>query len=81
MLMEELAKKLADRDYMEAELLERTGAGGKAERIEGKKLGELFSEVAPKNYKVHKWGPLSRSRMSDNTYWWFCDKHAEEFRK
>ncbi len=40
-LMEELAKKLADRDYMAAELLERTGAGGKAERLEGMELRAL----------------------------------------
>ena len=40
-LMEELAKKLGDRDYMEGELLERIWAGGKAERIEGMELRAL----------------------------------------
>ncbi len=37
-LMEELAKKLAERDYMEGELLERTGAGGKAEPPTGNQV-------------------------------------------
>ncbi len=57
--MEELAKKLADRDYMAAELLERTGAGGKAERIEGmelRALRKLLDEVDRKQ----EWGRIEK---------------------
>jgi len=43
-LMEELAKKLADRDYMEGELLERTGAGGKAEQLEGMENNKMLEK-------------------------------------
>ena len=79
-LMEELAKKLADRDYMEGELLERTVAGGKVERLEGmelRALRKLLDEVDANQ----DWGPLSRIRMSDNTYRWLCKEHAEEYKK
>ena len=44
-------------------------------------LAELFSEIAPKNYKARKWGPLRRVRMLDNTYLWLCEEHAKEYKK
>jgi hypothetical protein len=56
-LMEELTKKLEDRDRMEVELLERMGTGGKAERLEGMELRALrtmLDEVDPR-----QWGALS----------------------
>jgi hypothetical protein len=79
-LMEELAKKLADRDYMEAELLDRTGAGGKAERIEGmelRALRKLLDEVDAKQ----EWGGLKKVLTPEGHYLWLCKEHAEEYKK
>ncbi|MCP4257766.1 MAG: GTP-binding protein [Planctomycetes bacterium] len=79
-LMEELAKRLADRDYMEAELLERTGAGGKAERLEGmelRALRKLLDEVDAKQ----EWGGLKKVLTPEGHYLWLCKEHAEEYRK
>ena len=79
-LMEELAKKLADRDYVEAELLERTGAGGKAERLEGmelRALRKLLDEVDPKQ----DWGGLKKVLTPEGHYLWLCKEHAEEYKK
>jgi len=79
-LMEELAKKLAERDYMEGELLERTGAGGKAERLEGmelRALRKLLDEVDPKQ----EWGGLKKVLTPEGHYLWLCKEHAEEYKK
>jgi hypothetical protein len=79
-LMEELAKKLSDRDYMEGELLERTGAGGKAERLEGmelRALRKLLDEVD----RNQEWGGLKKVLTPEGHYLWLCKEHAEEYRK
>ena len=56
--------------------------GGEDEkRIVRMQLAELFSEIATRNYKSRKWGTLRRVRMSDNTYRWLCEEHAEKYRK
>ena len=68
------------RNSRDAELLERTGAGGKAERLEGmelRALRKLLDEVD----REQDWGPLRRVRMPDNTYRWLCKEHAEEYKK
>ncbi|MBC8468948.1 MAG: leucine-rich repeat domain-containing protein [Planctomycetes bacterium] len=56
-------------------------SGDDEKRIARMQLAELFSEIAPKNYKGRQWGPLRRVRMPDNTYRWLCKEHAEEYRK
>jgi len=56
-------------------------SGEDEKRIARMQLAELFSEIAPKNYKGRQWGPLRRVRMPDNTYRWLCKEHAEEYRK
>jgi len=72
-LMEELAKKLGERDYIEAEVLERTArqrnreahtgdklwAGGKAERIEGMEL-RMFRQLLDEVDEHHEWGGLKK---------------------
>lgn len=56
--------------------------GGKDEkRIVRMQLAEIFSEIAPRNYKSRKWGTLRRVRMSDNTFRWLCEGHAREYKK
>jgi internalin A len=56
--------------------------GGEDEkRIVRMQLAELFSEIAPRNYKSRKWGTLRRVRMSDNTFRWLCEEHAREYKK
>jgi hypothetical protein len=79
-LMEELAKKLADRDYLEAELLERTGVGGKAERIEGMELRAL-RQLLDKVDEKQEWGGLKKVLTPEGHYLWLCNEHAEEYRK
>ena len=78
--MEELAKKLADRDYLAAELLERTGVGGKAERIEGMELRALRA-LLDKEDPAHEWGGLKKILTPEGHYLWLCECHAEEYRK
>ena len=55
-------------------------SGEDEKRIARMQLAELFSEIAPENYKARQWGPLKRVRMPDNTYRWLCKEHAEEYR-
>jgi internalin A len=56
--------------------------GGEDEkRVVRMQLAELFSEIAPKNYKARQWGELRRIKMPDNTYRWLCEEHAEKYRK
>jgi len=57
------------------------GTGEDEKRIVRMQLAELFSEIAPKNYKARQWGELRRVRMADNTYRWLCGKHAAEYRR
>lgn len=78
-LMEELAKKLADRSYQEAELLERTGVGGKAERIEGMELRAL-RVLLDKEDPQHGWGGLKKVLTPEGHYLWLCEEHAGEYR-
>ncbi|HBG28529.1 MAG: hypothetical protein A2Y10_11365 [Planctomycetes bacterium GWF2_41_51] len=50
-------------------------------RIARMKLAELFSEIAPDNYKSQQWGELRRVRIrSDNTYRWLCGQHAKKYK-
>ncbi|MCH8121111.1 MAG: hypothetical protein IIC00_15480 [Planctomycetes bacterium] len=79
-LMEELAKKLAERDYIEAELLERTRVGGKAERIEGMEL-RMFRQLLDEVDEHHEWGDLKKVLTPEGHYLWLCEEHAEKYRK
>jgi len=79
-LMEELAKKLAERDYIEAELLERTRVGGKAERIEGMEL-RMFRQLLDEVDEQHEWGGLKKVLTPEGHYLWLCEEHAEKYRK
>jgi len=93
-LMEELAKKLAERDYIEAELLERTPrqrnreahtgdklwVGGKAERIEGMEL-RMFRQLLDEVDEQHEWGGLKKVLTPEGHYLWLCEEHAEKYRK
>ena len=79
-LMEELAKKLSEGDYLEAELLERMGGGAKAERIEGaelRALRKLLDEVD----KKQEWGGLKKVLTPEGHYLWLCEEHAKEYKK
>jgi hypothetical protein len=78
-LMEELAKKLGERDFMEADLLKRTGVGEKAERIEGmelRALRKLLDEVDPEQ----EWGGLKKVLTPEGHYFWLCEEHAKEYK-
>lgn len=79
-LMEELAKKLTDRDYLSADLLDRTGIGGKAERIEGMELRALRS-LLDKEDPQHEWGGLKKVLTPEGHYLWLCEYHAAEYKK
>jgi len=93
-LMEELAKKLAERDYIEAELLARTArqrnreahtgdklwVGGKAERIEGMEL-RMFRQLLDEVDEHHEWGGLKKVPTPEGHYLWLCEEHAEKYRK
>jgi hypothetical protein len=72
--MEELKGKATLRDL-------RQFGDEDEKRIARMQLAELFSEIAPKNYKARQWGPLRRVRMPDNTYRWLCEEHAAEYKK
>jgi hypothetical protein len=78
-LTEELAKKLCDRDFRPADLLERTGGGARAERFEGaelRALRKLPDEVDPKQH----WGGLKKVLTPEGHWLWLCDKHAKEYK-
>lgn len=79
-LMEGLAKKLAERDYIEAELLERTRLGGKEERIEGMEL-RMFRQLLDEVDEQHEWGGLKKVLTPEGHYLWLCEEHAEKYRK
>jgi len=79
-LMEELAAKLSERDFIEADLLERTAVVGKAERIEGmelRALRKLLDEVDPQQ----EWGGLKKVLTPEGHYLWLCEEHAAEYKK
>jgi len=79
-LMEELAMKLSERDYLGAELLERAGGGAKAEQIEGaelRALRKLLDEVD----KKQEWGGLKKVLTPEGHYLWLCEEHAAEYKK
>jgi len=78
-LMEELAKKLVERDFIEDELLERTGVGGKAERIEGMKLRALRA-LLDKEDSAHEWGGLKKVLTPEGHYLWLCAKHKAKYK-
>ena len=46
-------------------------------RLARMELARLLEELAPKNYKMLKWGELERMRYPDNTYRWLCKKHRK----
>ena len=79
-LTEELAKRLSERDYATADLLRRTGAGGRAERFEGaelRALRQLLDHVDPE----HHWGGLKKVLTPEGHYLWLCAEHAEEYKR
>jgi internalin A len=65
---------------MEGGLLERTGAGGKAERLEGMELRDLRKLLDEVDSK-HEWGGLKKVLTPEGHYLWLCKEHAEEYRK
>ena len=78
-LMEELAKRLSERDYLTADLLERTGGGARAEQFEGaelRALRRLLDEVDPQ----HHWGGLKKVLTPEGHWLWLCDEHAKEYK-
>jgi hypothetical protein len=78
-LMEELAKKLCERDFLPADLLERTGGEARAERFEGaelRALRRLLDEVDPKQH----WGGLKKVLTPEGHWLWLCDEHAKEYK-
>jgi len=78
-LMEELAKKLAHRDYGAVEFLERTRAGTRVERVEGMELRAL-RDVLNKEDPTHEWGGLKKVLTPEGHYFWLCEHHAAEYR-
>jgi hypothetical protein len=79
-LMEELAEKLSKRDYSGAELLERTGVGSKAERIEGAELRAL-RKLLDEADEEQGWGGLEKVLTPEGHYLWLCKEHAKEYKK
>lgn len=78
-LMGELAKWLSEREYLEAELLENIGGGGKAERMEGaelRALRKLLDEADPKQH----WGGLTKVWTPEGHYLWLCKYHAAKYK-
>jgi Leucine-rich repeat (LRR) protein len=39
-------------------------------------LARFLEETAPTNYRARQWGSLRRVRMTDNSYRWLCEAHA-----
>jgi len=79
-LMEELAKKLSERDYLTADLLEKTAGGARAERFEGaelRALRKLLDEADPKQH----WGGLKKVLTPEGHWLWLCEEHAREYRR
>ena len=79
-LMEELAKWMSEREYLEAELLESMSSGGKAEHIEGAQLRafrKLLDEEDPKQH----WGGLKKVWTPEGHYLWLCEYHSMEYKK
>lgn len=68
------------RNSRDAELLERTGAGGKAERLEWMELRDLWKLLDEVDRK-QEWGGLKKVLTPEGHYLWLCNKHAEEYRK
>ena len=66
--------------YIEAELLERTRVGGKAERIEGMEL-RMFRQLLDEVDEHHEWGGLKKVLTPEGHYLWLCEEHAEKYRK
>jgi Leucine-rich repeat (LRR) protein/GTPase SAR1 family protein len=79
-LMEELAMKLSERDYLGAELLERAGGGAKARLIEGAELRAL-RKLLDEEDKKQEWGGLKKVLTPEGHYLWLCEKHAAEYKK
>jgi internalin A len=78
-LMEELAKRLSERDYLSADLLERAGGETRAERFEGaelRALRKLLDEVDPKQH----WGGLKKVLTPEGHWLWLCSEHAKEYK-
>jgi GTPase SAR1 family protein len=79
-LMEELATKLSERDYLGAELLERAGGGAKARLIEGAELRAL-RKLLDEEDKRQEWGGLKKVLTPEGHYLWLCEEHAAEYKK
>jgi internalin A len=48
----------------------------KESRLMRAALSRFLEETAPNNYRARQWGSLRRVRMSDNSYRWLCEAHA-----
>ena len=48
----------------------------KESRLMRAALARFLEETAPNNYRARQWGSLRRVRMSDNSYRWMCQAHA-----
>jgi internalin A len=79
-LTEELAKKLSERDYFGAELLEEAGGGGKASLIEGAELRAL-RKLLDEEDRSQEWGGLKKVLTPEGHYLWLCEEHAKEYKK
>ena len=78
-LMEELAKKLTERDLMLAHIREVFKTGGRAERVEGMELRALRA-LLDKDDSDQEWGGLKKVLTPEGHYLWLCEHHAEEYR-
>ena len=79
-LMDELAKKLAERDYALAHIEAVFGERGEAKHLEGMELRALRS-LLDKEDPQHEWGGLKKVLTPEGHYLWLCEYHASEYRK
>lgn len=79
-LMEELAKKLTERDYALAHMDSIFGEIGKVKRLEGMELRALRA-LLDKEDPSHEWGGLKKVLTPEGHYLWLCEHHAAEYKK
>jgi internalin A len=79
-LMEELAKKLTERDYALAHIEAIFEERGEPERIEGMELRALRT-LLDKEDPQQEWGGLKKVLTPEGHYLWLCEQHAAEYKK
>jgi len=79
-LMEELSKKLTERDYVLAQMDSIFGERGEPKHIEGMELRALRA-LLDKEDPVHEWGGLKKVLTPEGHYLWLCEHHAAEYKK